>query len=69
MNDEQRAALWDMYFNYHLWVVVNEDMFYHIDETNKMLAEYTSLYEEYKKQYDNGDIFIQLGTYYYIVQK
>lgn len=69
MNSAQRAALWDMYFNYHLWIDIDENMFFHVSETNKMFKEYISSYEKYKKQYDNGDIFIQLGAFFYIAQK
>lgn len=69
MNSEQKSALWDMYFNHHLWLAAEEDMFYHIDETNKLLEEYKSIYEEYKEQYDKGNIFIQLGIFFFIAQK
>lgn len=66
---EYQSALWDIYFNHHLWLAVDEDMFYHLSATQKLLEEYQSIYEEYKKQYDDGKIFIQLGFFFYIVQK
>ena len=66
---EYQLALWDIYFNHHLWLAVDEDMFYHLSATQKLLEEYQSIYEEYKKQYDDGKIFIQLGFFFYIVQK
>lgn len=66
---EYQSALWDIYFNHHLWLAVDEDMFYHLSATQKLLEEYQSIYEEYKKQYDDGKIFIQLGFFFYILQK
>ncbi len=69
LNSEQQSALWDIYFNYHLWLAADEDMFYHLNATNKLLEEYKTLYEDYKRQYDNGNTFIQLGFFFYIAQK
>lgn len=69
MNSEQQSALWDIYFNYHLWLAVDEDMFYHLDATNRLLEEYKSLYDEHKSKYDDGKTFIQLGFFFYIAQK
>lgn len=70
MSEEHKSALWDIYFNHYLWIAAeDEDMFYHMNATNKLLDEYRSLYEEYKKQYDAGDIFIQLGFFFFVVEK
>lgn len=69
LSPEYQSALWDIYFNYHLWLAVDEDMFYHLSATKKLLKEYQSIYDEYKKQYDDGKIFIQLGFFFYIAQK
>lgn len=69
MSEEHKSALWDIYFNHHLWLAADEDMFYHLNATNKLLEEYRSLYEEYKKQYDAGGIFIQLGFFFFIAEK
>lgn len=69
MDSEHQSAFWDIYFNHHLWVAAEEDMFYNLKETSKWLEEYKSLYDEYKKQYDDGNIFIQLGFFFFIAQK
>lgn len=69
MDESRREALWDIYFNYHLWLAAEENMFYHVASANKMLAEYKEMYEEHKASYDKGEIFIQLGFYLFIAQK
>ena len=69
MDKDKQSAFWDIYFNHYLWLAADEDMFYHLPETNKLLAEYKSMYENYKKQYDEGKIFIQLGFFFYIARK
>lgn len=69
MSDAHKSALWDIYFNYHLWLAADENMFYHLSATQKLLEEYKDLYEEYKAQYDRGEAFVQLGFYLFTAQK
>lgn len=66
---EKQTALWDIYFNYHLWLAAEENVFYNVAKTNKMLDEYRKEYDERKKEYDEGEIFIQLGFFFFIAQK
>lgn len=69
MSKAHKSALWDIYFNYNLWLAAEEDMFYHLSSTMQLLEEYKEMYDKYKEHYDQGDIFIQLGFYLYIAQK
>lgn len=69
LDAEKSNALWDIYFNYHLWLAVDENMFYNLSATKKMLEEYKAEYEYYKKEYDEGKIFIQLGFFLFVAQK
>lgn len=63
------GTLWILIRDIHLWLAADEDMFCHLNATNKLLEEYKTLYEGYKRQYDNGNTFIQLGFFFYIAQK
>lgn len=47
---EKQTALWDIYFNYHLWLAAEENVFYNVAKTNKMLDEYRKEYDERKKK-------------------
>ena len=69
LTQEKRTALWDIYFNYHLWLAAQENMFRNAVKTGKMLEEYEKEYDYYKKEYDEGKIFIQLGFLFFIAQK
>lgn len=69
MSEAQKSAFWDIYFNHYLWIADDENMFYHSSSTMQLLNEYKDIYEKYKEQYDNGDIFVQLGFYLYIAQR
>ena len=69
LDAEQSNALWDIYFNHHLWLAVDEDMFYNLAATRKLLEEYKAEYDKYKKEYDEGNIFIQLGFLLFAAQK
>ncbi len=69
MSDEHKAALWDIYFNYNLWLAADEGIFYHLSETMKKLEEYKGMYEKYKEQYDKGETFVQLGFYLFTAGK
>lgn len=69
LTQEKRTALWDIYFNYHLWLAAQENMFRNAVKTGKMLEEYEKEYDHYKKEYDEGKIFIQLGFLFFIAQK
>lgn len=69
LNSEKREALWDIYFNYHLWLALEENMFYNPLKTNKLLEEYKKDYDVRKQEYDNGEIFIQLGFMFFVAQR
>ncbi|SDB03423.1 TIR domain-containing protein [Ruminococcaceae bacterium FB2012] len=69
MTEEHKAALWDLYFNHHLWLAADENMFYDLVHTPKLVEEYRGMYDEYKKKYDAGEIFIQLGFYVFTAQR
>ena len=69
MTEEHKAAFWDLYFNHHLWLAADENMFYDLVHTPKLVEEYKGMYDEYKEKYDAGDIFIQLGFYVYVAQR
>lgn len=69
LSGEKLSAFWDIYFNYHLWLALEENVFYNIAKTNKLLAEYKAEYDEKKKEYDEGKIFIQLGFMFFIAQR
>ncbi len=69
LNPEKQNALWDIYFNHHLWLAVEENVFYNLEKTNKLIELYKAEYDKYKQDYDEGKIFIQLGFLFFIVQK
>lgn len=69
MTEEHRQALWDLYFNHHLWLAVDENMFYDLVHTPQLVEEYRGMYDEYKEKYDAGEIFLQLGFYVYAAQR
>jgi len=66
---EMQSAFWDIYFNHHLWEALSDNMFYHVDETMKLLETYKRLYAGEKEKYDCGEYFIQLGFLFYIANK
>lgn len=69
LSKDQHSALWDIYFNYHLWLAVEENMFRNPHKTAKLLNDYIAEYDTYKKAYDNGEIFIQLGFMFFLARK
>ena len=69
LDGEKSNALWDIYFNYHLWLALEEDVFYNLAKTHKMLEEYKKDYDQRKQEYDEGKIFIQLGFLFFIARK
>lgn len=66
---EQTDPFWDIYFNYHLWLALEENVFYHPSTTGKLIKEYEEKYEECKLDYDNGETFIQYGFFLFLVQR
>lgn len=64
-----RTALWDIYFNYHLWLAAEENMFYNPVKTNRMIEEYKAEYDARKEEYDEGKIFLQLGFLFFVAKK
>lgn len=69
LSKDQHSALWDIYFNYHLWLAVEENMFRNPNKTAKLLNDYIAEYDTYKKAYDDGEIFIQLGFMFFLARK
>lgn len=62
------AALWNDFCDYNLWDT-SDSAFYHAWETKKMLETYKLHYDEYKKEYDEGKIFLQIGSCFFYAQK
>lgn len=69
MTPEESNALWDIYFNYHLWLAADENTFRNVAKANLLLQEYKEKYEAHKAKYDSGNIFLQLGFLFFMAQK
>ena len=69
LDKQYREALWDYYFNYHLWGVIDEKLFKDYLNTEKVLMEYSQEYEKCKEAFDKDEIFVQLGFMIYTSQK
>ena len=66
---EYQEALWDIYFNYHLWVTEDGEYFRHQEETDKLVAELKTQYDTEKARYDAGETFISLGFFLFTAEK
>lgn len=66
---DYKPALWDLYFNYHLWGVLNENLFKDPINSERALKEYKADYDKIKEEYDNDKIFLQLGFMLWTAQK
>ena len=69
LSGERAIALWDIYFNYKLWLAVEENMFRNPIKVQNLLNEYSKEYDKIYEEYKEGKIFIQLGFLFFIAKK
>lgn len=69
LDADEAQTLWDLYFNHAYWEVDDVNVFKTPAKCKKILEEYRSLYEDYKRQYDGGEIFVQIGFMFYCARK
>ena len=69
LSEEKRVALWDIYFNYKLWLAVEENAFGNPIKVENLLNEYKAEYDRIYGEYKEGKIFIQLGFLFFIAKR
>ncbi len=69
LTPEEQDPFWDIYFNYHLWEALEEDLFYNFSATKKRIDEYIAQYDTRHEEYLAGNIFIQLGFLFFVAKK
>lgn len=66
---EENQMLWDLYFNHNFWEVDDMSVFKNSVQCKSVLDEYRKEYETHKREFDNGNVFVQIGFMFYCARK